>query len=528
MDFQQSGQQQAGGSSLQDKYLKLIHKLPSVTGPVRRLSFKEKLMWSGIILLVYFVMTQIIVYGVQKEAVVNLQFLEIVLGSAFGSFVTLGIGPIVTASIILQLLVGSKIIPWNMQTQEGKSLFTGTQKILAILFALIEAFVFVSFGAVPAVPGGQWFVILQLAIGGWVILFMDEVVAKWGFGSGVSLFIVAGVAKSIVQGLVNPLTTDGSLFEAGVTAPIGSILNSVFSIGGGQIIQGLLVLIPVIATVLVIFIAIYSQSIKVEVPLAYGSMSGFGRRWPLKFFYTSNMPVILVAALLANLQLVGRMLSQTIPWLGTFDQGTGQVTGGLILFLFPPSGSAGTTLAIILISIGVFVLLGLLVAAFLKKNTNKFGLLFGVIGLIVGILIINHPSLSGLTLFSATDLIRFFTYSIFMIVGSVIFSLFWVQTSGMDSRSVAEQIEGVGMYIPGARRDVRIIEAKLKNYIPVLTVLGGAGIGMLAAFADFTGAIGTGTGILLATMIIYQMYEQITEQHMDDMHPFLRRMLGKL
>src|SRR3989338_10816651 len=143
----------------QQKYINLLHKLPAVTGPVRRLSFKEKLMWSGIILLVYFVMTQIIVYGVQKDAVVRLQFLEIVLGSAFGSFVTLGIGPIVTASIILQLLVGSKIIPWNMQSQEGKSLFTGTQKILAILFALIEAFVFVSFGAVPAVPGCQWFVI---------------------------------------------------------------------------------------------------------------------------------------------------------------------------------------------------------------------------------------------------------------------------------------------------------------------------------------------------------------------------------
>ncbi len=525
MDFQQPTQ----SSSLQDKYIKLIHKLPAVTGPIQRLSFKQKLMWSGIILLIYFVMTQIIVYGVQKDAVVRLQFLEIVLGSAFGSFVTLGIGPIVTASIILQLLVGSKIIPWNMQTQEGKTLFTGTQKILAILFALIEGTVFVMFGAVPATPGAHLIVILQLAVGGWVILFMDEVVAKWGFGSGVSLFIAAGVAKSIVQGIISPITADGTLFEAGATAPTGYFLQSVLSIAGGQVIQGFLALLPVIATLLVIFIAIYSQSIKVEVPLAYGSMSGFGRRWPLKFFYTSNMPVILIAALLANVQLVGRMVADKgLSWLGTFDQATGQVTGGLLLFLFPPSGAAGQTLSIILISIGVFVMVGLLVASLLKKNSTKFGALFGVVGFLIGMLILQNPSLSGLTLFSLTDLARFFTYMAFMVVGSVIFSIFWVQTSGMDSKSVAEQIESVGMYIPGARRDVRIIEAKLNNYIPALTILGGAGIGMLAAFADFTSAIGTGTGILLATMIIYQLYEQITEQHMDDMHPALKKMLGKL
>ena len=114
-----------------------------------------------------------------------------------------------------------------------------------------------------------------------------------------------------------------------------------------------------------------------------------------------------------------------------------------------------------------------------------------------------------------------------MIVGSVIFSIFWVATAGMDARAVANQIQSTGMQIPGYRRDVRIIEKVLNRYIPGLAILGGASVGFLAAYADFTGALGSGTGLLLATLIIYNLYEEIAMQHMEDMHPAVRKLLGK-
>ncbi|MEM7826730.1 MAG: preprotein translocase subunit SecY, partial [Candidatus Aenigmatarchaeota archaeon] len=113
-------------------------------------------------------------------------------------------------------------------------------------------------------------------------------------------------------------------------------------------------------------------------------------------------------------------------------------------------------------------------------------------------------------------------YGLFMCIGSMLFSVLWVQTSGMDARSVAEQIQGIGMQIPGFRRDPRIIEQVLARYITPLAIMGGLFVGLLAAFADFTGALGSGTGILLTVMIIYNFYEQISMRYMEDMHPALR------
>ena len=115
----------------------------------------------------------------------------------------------------------------------------------------------------------------------------------------------------------------------------------------------------------------------------------------------------------------------------------------------------------------------------------------------------------------------------FMIIGSIIFSFFWVQTSGMDARSQAKQIMSSGLQIPGFRRDERILQHVLKRYITPLTIMGGSTVGLLAASADLLGALSRGTGILLAVMIIYKLYEAIAKEHMMDMHPSLRKMMGK-
>lgn len=517
-----------GASETYDNFLK---KLPGVAGPLKKLSFTEKLKWTGLILFIYLLMTQVLVYGVDRANVQRLAFLEIVLGSSFGSLVTLGIGPIVTSSIILQLLVGSKIIPWNLQSEEGKKRFQGTQKLVAIAFCFIEAFIFVSFGAVPTIAGAGIFVILQLALGGIIILFMDEVVTKWGFGSGVGLFILAGVAKGIVIGVFSPLTVGcipgqiETCLPDATNPPSGRLPYAITALGTSPIEAFLQGFLPVIATLLVIIIAIYSQLIRVEIPLAFGALSGFGRRWPLKFFYASNMPVILVSALLANVQLVARLLYQkgSPSFLGTFDT-QGNATGGLIYYLFPPQSIPISSL---IVFIGLFALVGALFLHFTKRSGIKYILAFGAVGAVVWYGLGVGSGLTSLTAITVDDAIRMATYSLFLIGGSIVFAIFWVQTSGMDSKSVANQIDSVGMYVAGHRRDPRIIEGVLDRYIPHLTVLGGAAIGALAAFADFTFAIGTGTGILLATMIAHQMYEQISAQHADDIPPRIKKFMGE-
>tara|TARA_Y100000034_G_C6864495_1_gene393833 strand:+ start:168 stop:545 length:378 start_codon:yes stop_codon:yes gene_type:complete len=123
------------------------------------------------------------------------------------------------------------------------------------------------------------------------------------------------------------------------------------------------------------------------------------------------------------------------------------------------------------------------------------------------------------------DLLYATSYALFMIGGAILFSVFWVQTAGMDAKSQAKKILSSGMQIPGFRRDPRVLEQILNRYIPALTVLGGIAVGILAASADLLGALSNGTGILLTVMIIYKLYEEVAQQHMMDMHPALRKMM---
>lgn len=469
-------------------YLDLLSIIPGIEGPKKRLNFNDKLKWTGLILIIYFILGQITVWGVAARGLERFQFLQTILASRFGSLVTLGIGPIVTASIILQLLTGSELLQWDTNTPQGKRLFMGTQKFLAIVFCIVQAVAYVSFGAIPpqgGVPFSTVAVILQIAAGGILIVFMDEVISKWGFGSGVSLFIAGGVSMQIVQRLLNPLTRGGILPTTGQTSAgyIPQIFQTLFI---GNLTATLTTLIPVIFTIALFFVVIYINAMKVEIPLAFGQVKGFGQRYPLRFIYTNVIPLIFVRALMANLNIMGQMLAKKgMAILGTFNQ-QGQPVSGLLYWIYSP------------------------------KVTAPQG---GVLPKIV------ISSITGAPMPSVT--IAWIPYTIVICAGAIVFSIFWSQTSGQDSASVAERIHDMGMSVPGYRRDKRIIKRILDRYIPYLAVLSGFSIGLLSVFADFFGSVSSGTGILLATMIIYRLYEELAQQHMEDMHPALRRFMGK-
>ncbi|MFH0949125.1 MAG: preprotein translocase subunit SecY [Candidatus Aenigmatarchaeota archaeon] len=497
---------------------KISSFLPGVTEPKSHLSFRSRLKWTGIILLLYLVMGQIVLYGVEPTALARFQFIEMILGSSFGTLVTLGIGPIVSASIILQLLVGSKIIPWDLKSYEGRKKFHGTQKLLTVVFALFEAYAFVAFGAIrPASSDPTLFAILigQIAFGAFVVLLMDELISKWGIGSGVSLFIAAGVTKTIFVRAFNPLT------PAGQTVPSGLIPQFVVLLGT-DVFQAFLALLPLVATIVVFLIVVYVQSMKVEIPLAFASFRGFSRRWPLNLIYTSNIPVILMAALLANLQLMGSIGGQLTEeglrcgMLGCYDS-NGAAVSGLATFFQPPSS---ISLQIFFLVILVVVFAAAFAAYYFKfKESGKVIL----ISIFAGLVLASLVSISTTGLPTSQEFLRSSAYLIILVTGSTVFSIFWISTSGMDARTVSEQIEGLGMQMPGFRRDPRIVEQVLNRYIPTLAIISGMFIGLLAALADFTGALGTGTGILLTVTIVYSLYEQIASRYAQDMNPAMRK-----
>ncbi len=503
-------------------YDDLISKLPGVEQPKTHLNFKSRLAWSGIALFLFLVMGQITLYGIAPAALEQFRFIEMILGSSVGSLVTLGIGPIVTASIILQLLIGSKIIGWDLKTQEGKQRFQGTQKLAAVFFCFFEAFAFVSFGAIQAANselGTYLLLLFQIAFGAILMIFMDELVSKWGIGSGISLFIAAGVTKTIFVGALNPLTTLGQTIPAGLIPQFFAYLSI------GETFSAMTALLPIIATVLVFVIVVYAQAMKVEIPLAFGSIRGFARRWPLKLIYTSNIPVILVAALIANIQLVGSSIAAPVDeftkcgLLGCFDS-QGQVLSGVVYYLRVPNS---LSVQIFFLSF-LFVMLAAGILAFYLRYQHTGRLVIGsaALGFILALLVTN----GSVGLPTMSEISRVIAYFLFLVVGSTVFSIFWISTAGMDAKSVSEQIQSMGMQVPGFRRDPRIVEQVLDRYVPTLAIISGLFIGSLAAFADFTNALGSGTGILLTVMIVYNLYEQISMRYMEDMHPALRKFFG--
>jgi preprotein translocase subunit SecY len=459
--------------------------IPEVKGPLqKRLAFKEKLKWTLIVLVAFFLLGIVPLYGLGENALAQFEFLSIILGAKFGSLISLGIGPLVTASIVLQLLNGSGIINFDLTNPEGKKSFQGLQKLLSLFFIVFEAIIYVFMGglapAATLAPGAffsmQWILIGQLIAGGILIMFMDEIISKWGFGSGISLFIAAGVSSEIMIRAFSPLTTAGTWAFGSGQAPIGKVWVLIQSLAGGNPIGALLAGAAIVATVIVFLFSVYGQAMKVEIPLSFGRVRGHGIRWPLNFIYTSNIPVILIAALLANVQLWARLLENWgHPILGTFSGGT--PASGFVLWVTPVN----------------------LVEKLFTVGLGSMGMDFA------------HAAV----------------YVLLMIGGAVVFSLFWMQTAGMDAKSQAKQMMASGLQIPGFRRDLRVLESILKRYILPLTVMGGALVGILASTADLLGALSYGTGILLAVMIVYRLYEEIANQHMMDMHPALRKMMEK-
>lgn len=444
--------------------------LPEVKAPVHREDFREKLKWTALILVLYFILTQIPLYGLSPAAVDQFAQLRAVMAGSFGSILTLGIGPIVTASIVLQLLVGSKLLDLDLSSPKDKAAFQATQKILSIVFTIFEAGVLVLTGSlVPIAPSYIGVLFLQLVIGAVLIIYLDEVVSKWGFGSGIGLFIAAGVCQAILVGSFSPLmqpTADGAYVFAGIIPGfIQSVVNGATDFS---------ILIPLIATIIVFLVVVYGEAMRIEIPISHGSVKGHGRirgavgKYPLKFVYASNMPVILTSALLVNVSLVASVFQKIgLPIFGQVENG--KAISGIAYYLSTPN------------------------------------------------------SLS----YIVTEPLHVLIYGIFFLLCCVGFSYLWVEISGLNAKKIAEQLHSSGIQIPGFRSSKRQLYKILRKYIPALTILSGIYVGLIAFAADLTGALGGGTGVLLTVGIIHKLYEEMAEEQLMSSNPLLRRFLGE-
>jgi protein transport protein SEC61 subunit alpha len=472
-----------------DVFGKAARVIPNVKSPDRRVPFREKLGWTVIVLVLFLLMSNIPLYGISTSGTVDyLYWMRVILASTHGTLMELGIGPIVTAGLIMQLLAGSKIIKVDLSNTEDRSKFTSSQKSLAMLMTGVQASAYILSGAYGTLTFmNMMLVFLQLFFAGLVVILLDEMTQKgWGLGSGVSLFIVANVAQQIIWGSFSPVAASDGYMIGAVFATIQALaskglqgLGTVFwsRVNAGSTL-GLFI------TIVVFIVVIYFETYRINIPLQYAKYRGFRGSYPIKLLYVSNIPVILVQSLFATVLfwvqiIAGHNTGSSNVWLnllGVFKENidsSGNITyapqSGLVYYLTPPQN--------------------------------------GILSVVA-------------------DPVQAIVYLLLMVFLCAFFARIWVELSGISPRDVADQLHSSGMQIPGFRRSPVIMEQVLQRYIPVVALLGGMIVGLLAAFADFFGALGTGMGVLLMVGIIYQLYQTIAQEQLADMHPAIRGMLG--
>ena len=314
-------------------------------------------------------MTEIPLFGIEKAASDNFGSLRVIFASNRGTLMELGIGPIVTAGLILQLLAGSSIIKCDMSNSEDRGLFTSASKVFSIVLTGVQAGAYILSGMYGTTLTGPVILVIfiQLISAGIIVMLMDELVQKgWGLGSGISLFIMAGVAQNILWSMFSPpaglfvgtlsaFLDNGDPFNAGnptLTYIFGSSTSGIYP-----------TLLGLFATIAVFLIVIYLQGIRIELPMSYAGYKGFRSRYPIKLLYVSNLPVIFASALFANVYFFSQLLwsqfgrpapgtnlffqiigdyNQTV---GTNGQTSVQTVGGLAYYVTAPHNLQGVIAA---------------------------------------------------------------------------------------------------------------------------------------------------------------------------------------
>lgn len=450
-----------------DLMFEISEYMPTIKKPERKLSLARRLAWTGIVLAVYLVMSNIPLYGVpiQATAATTVTLQNIIFASAMGTLMQLGIGPIVTAGLVLEVLAGAKLIDIDLSDPDDQVKFTGAMKTLSVIFAVVEAIVvtlsgmFWPVGTVVS-PLTKALIVVQLVAASYIVILMDEALQKgWGIGSAISLFILAMVAQTVIWdmfGFVPKLVLDFGVVPALIYDKDPFIVFT--RANGFPDLTGLL------ATFAIIILLVYLQAMMVEIPVTSPQLRGIRTKVPLQFIYVTNIPVLLLAILVADLQLFEVPIARFFG----LSSWAYKAYSALVFYMSPPTGLVETVL---------------------------------------------NP-------------LHSVVFAISWILLSVAFGYVWVEVAGLNPSAQAESLAKGGLEVPGMRRNPKILEALLSRYIYPLTSLSSLIVGVIAVVAAFFGAYGGGIGLLLAVGIVYQYYTMITYERALETYPLIRKLVG--
>jgi len=443
--------------------------LPEVSSPERKIPFNHKILWTAVTLLVFLVCSQVPLYGIMSsDSSDPLYWMRVILASNRGTLMELGISPIVTSGMIMQLLAGANLIEIDFNLKEDRALFGAAQKLFALIISVGHATVYVLTGLYgqPSELGAGvcLLLILQLVVGALIVILLDELLQKgYGLGAGVSLFIATNICESIVWKAFSPTTINtgrGPEFEGAIIALFHLLFtwnDKSRALKEAFWRERLPNIMNLFATLVVFAVVIYLQGFRIEIPVKSNRFRGQRGSYPVKLFYTSNMPIMLESALTSNVYILSQMLFNRFPdnflvrllgvWEPLEDSQQLMAKSGIAYYISPP-------------------------------HTLKAAIL---------------------------DPIHTAVYITFILTACAMFSKTWIEVSGSGPRDVAKQLKDQQMVMAGHREGSMYKE--LKRVIPTAAAFGGAILGLLSVAADLMGALGSGTGILMAVTIIYSYWE---------------------
>jgi len=460
--------------------------LPEISLPERRQPFQERATTTIICVLIFLVMSQLPLYGMKQMTSDPFFHQRTLLASSRGTLMELGIGPILTSGILMQIFSAARLFEANHNLRDDRVAFQGLQKFFALFLALAQAIFFVVsgiYGSTGLLNG--ILVTFQLFGASFVVILLDELLQKgYGLGSGVSLFTSVAVATDVVWKTLSPSSFASGEFTQLVGALVAlphllytrpdkarALLDGLFLRNGMNHCS----IFAILVAIAVGLATAYLQTWRVEVLVKYQKYRAQQGKYPIKLFYTSNLPLVMYAVISGNIFMISQVLYSAFP------------------------------------------------NSLLVHVTGKWARVSGANGVIVptsGLPYYISPPQSILALFY--DPFHVLFYGVLLLSLSATFSKIWVEVAGMTAKGVAKELREQDIVIKGHRDTA--LEHELSRYIPTAAELGGIIVGGLSFVADLFGSAVSGSSIVVLVTVIFQYYEIVLRESGG----LLQNILGEL
>ncbi|KAJ3208981.1 translocon subunit [Dinochytrium kinnereticum] len=388
-------------------------------------------------------------------------WMRMILGSSRGTLMELGVSPIVTSAMVLQLLAGAGVVDVDFGVRDERALFGDVQKLFALIIAVAQASILVLsgiYGEPSEIGAGICAAIIGQLLGATVVtVLLDELLQKgYGLGSGIALFSGVKISEGIVWKSLSPvfiLTAKGREYE-GALMNLFSLLftrkDKFLALKEAVFRSTLPNVAGVVATLLVFAAMAYLQTVRYEIRVSSNRVRGQGGNYPIKLLHTGTMPVLLVTAVVSNVYFVSQ----------SYDGGRQQfASGGLVYYISPP-----------------------------------------------------HSLTSALS-----DPLHLIVYTALMLSSCAYISKYWMEVSGTTARDVAKIFQDQQLSIQG-HRDSNA-KNQLAKIISPVAVLGALTVAALAVAAEVAGAVGGGVGVVVVISSIFGYVEIFAREQQES--PFM-------